>query len=111
MEEPPPPPPPKDQSDRRGKTRNVPLGKSGPVIFGTPTFGSQTPPPPPSSYTFLVRIPAGEWGTPRPRMEALTPALDNKSHALEGSRWGSVLSEPKPAMNRQWWALSRRPHP
>ena len=41
------PPPPPDQSDHRGKERSLPLGKSGWAIFGTPTFGSQTPPPSP----------------------------------------------------------------
>ena len=40
------PPPPPDQRDHRGKKRNLPLGKSDP-IFGTQTFGSQTPPNPP----------------------------------------------------------------
>ena len=53
---PPPPPwtPAPDQSDHRGKKRNLPLGKSGRAIFGAPTSGSQTrPPPPPPSNTSL----------------------------------------------------------
>ena len=40
-----PPPPPPDQSDHRGKKRNLQQGKSGQAIFGTQFFGSQTPPP------------------------------------------------------------------
>ena len=46
-----PPPPPSDQSDHRGKTRNLPLGKSCWAIFGTQTFGSQTFPPPPVKHS------------------------------------------------------------
>ena len=42
-----PPPPPPDQSDKRGIQRNLQSGKSCRAIFGTQTFGSQTPPPPP----------------------------------------------------------------
>ena len=38
------PPSPPDQSDHRGKKRNLPLGESCQAIFGTQTFGSQTPP-------------------------------------------------------------------
>ena len=38
-------PPPQDQDHRETK-QNLPLGKSGRAIFGTQTFGSQTPPPP-----------------------------------------------------------------
>ena len=40
------PPPPPDQSDHRGKKRNLPFGKSDRAIFVTHIFGSQTPPPP-----------------------------------------------------------------
>ena len=36
-----------DQSDHRGKKRNLHLGNSGQAIFGTPSFGSKTPSPPP----------------------------------------------------------------
>ena len=43
-----PPSPPPDQSDHRGKKRNLQKGKSDRAVFGTQTFGSQTPPPPPS---------------------------------------------------------------
>ena len=39
-------PPPPDQSDHRGKKRNLPLGKSCRAIFCTQISGSQTPPPP-----------------------------------------------------------------
>ena len=41
-----PGPTPPDQSDHRGKKRNLPSGKSCRAIFGTPIFGSQTPSPP-----------------------------------------------------------------
>ena len=40
------PPPPTHQSDHREKQQNLPLGESGRAIFGTQSFGSQTPPPP-----------------------------------------------------------------
>ena len=40
-------PPSPDQSDHRGKKRNLQSGKSGQAIFGTPSFGSKTPSPPP----------------------------------------------------------------
>ena len=41
------PPPPPEQSDHRGKKRNLPLGKSDPFcFFGTPIFVSPPPPPP-----------------------------------------------------------------
>ena len=44
----PPPPwtpsPPSDQSDCRGKKRNLQKGQSSWAIFGTQAFGSQTPP-------------------------------------------------------------------
>ena len=45
---PPPPPghPPPDQSDHRGKNRNLQSGKSCRAIFGTQTSRSQTPYPP-----------------------------------------------------------------
>ena len=39
------PPPPPDQSDHRGKQRNLPLIKSDWAIFFAQTFGSQIPPP------------------------------------------------------------------
>ena len=39
------PPPPPDQSDHRGTNGNLQSGKSDRAIFGTHTFGSQTPPP------------------------------------------------------------------
>ena len=38
-------PPPPDQSDHRGKQQNSQKGKSCRAIFGTQTFGSQTPHP------------------------------------------------------------------
>ena len=38
--------PPPDQSDHRGKTRNLQSGKSGGAIVGTQTFGPVPPPPP-----------------------------------------------------------------
>ena len=41
-------PPPPDQSDHRGKKRNLPLGKCGRAIFGTQkNLGPRIPPPPP----------------------------------------------------------------
>ena len=39
-----------DQRDHRGKQRNLQLGKPDQAIFGTQTFGSQTPPPPPPPH-------------------------------------------------------------
>ena len=51
---PPKPPPPQDQRDHRGKKRNLQLGKSDGAIFGTQTFGSLPPSPPP-----LKRRPGG----------------------------------------------------
>ena len=44
----PPPPPRNSKRDHRGNKRNLPLGKSGRANSGTHTFGSQTPPSPPS---------------------------------------------------------------
>ena len=41
-----PDPPPQDQSDHRGKKRNLLLGKSCWAIFGTQTVGPPTPSPP-----------------------------------------------------------------
>ena len=41
--------PPPDQSGHHGKNENLPLGKSGPAIFGTQTCGSPIPPSPSSS--------------------------------------------------------------
>ena len=38
-----PPPPRQDRRDRRGAKRNLPLGKSGQALFGTQSFGTQTP--------------------------------------------------------------------
>ena len=55
------PPAPADQSDHRGKKRNLPLGTSGRAIFGTQTFAPPPPPPPDTSpgpgRTFLHRPP------------------------------------------------------
>ena len=48
-----PPPPPKDQSDHRGKKRNVPLGKSDRAIFWFKHFCVPDPPLP------LLRLPSG----------------------------------------------------
>ena len=45
------PPPHPDQSDYRGKQRNLPLGKIWSAIFGTQSSGSQ--PPSPLSNTSL----------------------------------------------------------
>ena len=51
-------PPSPDQSDHRGKKRNLQEGKSGQAIFGTPSFGSKTPsPPPPCSKEALPPAP------------------------------------------------------
>ena len=44
-----PPPPPRDQSDHRGRKRNLQLGTSCQAIFGAQTFGFQIPPTPPSN--------------------------------------------------------------
>ena len=41
------PPPPGPPPPHRGKERNLPKGESCRAIFGTQTFGSQTPPSPP----------------------------------------------------------------
>ena len=47
------PPSPPDQSDHRGKKRNLQSGKSCWATFGTQNFGSQTPePPPPPPWLF-----------------------------------------------------------
>ena len=63
-------PPSPDQSDHRGKKRNLQSGKSGQAIFGTPSFGSKPPsplppPPPPRSKEALhgVRSVPGVWRT------------------------------------------------
>ena len=45
-----PPPPPPDQSDQRGRKRNLQLGKCGQAIFGTQMFWVPAPPPPPLSF-------------------------------------------------------------
>ena len=47
-------PPSPDQSDHRGKKRNLQLGKSGQAIFGTPSFGSKTPSPPPQTKVTIA---------------------------------------------------------
>ena len=59
---PPAPPPPPDQSDHRGKKRNLQWGKHCRAIFGTQNFGSQTPIPPasPSSNTSLTCANCGD---------------------------------------------------
>ena len=57
-------PPSPDQSDHRGKKRNLQKGKSGQAIFGTPNFVSKTPfpPPPPCSKEALPGPPAAVHG-------------------------------------------------
>ena len=59
----PPPPaprpwthPPPDQSNQRGKKRNLQEGKSCRTIFDTQTFGSQIPLPPPPLSTALPTV-------------------------------------------------------
>ena len=49
------PPPAPDQSDHRGKTRNVQESKSCWAIFGTLTFGFRPPPPPRPPYAGFHR--------------------------------------------------------
>ena len=56
-------PPSPDQSDHRGKKRNLQSGKSGQAIFGTQNFGSKTPsPPPPPKVTIAGKrhLPSGK---------------------------------------------------
>ena len=66
-----PPHPPQDQSDHRGKQRHLQSGKSCRPIFGTQTFGSQTPPPPPRN-TPLKHSPAiSAQGTERQNLSML----------------------------------------
>ena len=55
-------PPPPDQRDRRGKTQNVQLGKSGRALFGTQTFRSQTPFPFPPPLKWIDRHGRGRPG-------------------------------------------------
>ena len=49
-------PPPLDQSDHRGKKRNLQEAKSGRAIFGLQPYGSQTPPPPSSNASLPLHI-------------------------------------------------------
>ena len=56
-------PPSLDQSDHRGKKRNLQKVKSGQAIFGTPSFGSKTPSPLPPCCSKDV-LPMGPFGGP-----------------------------------------------
>ena len=65
------PPPPQDQSGHSGNKRKFQLGKSDRAIFSTQTFGSQTPPPSPSSNTSLPRASIA----PSPTLNARPPPV------------------------------------
>ena len=84
-------PPPPDQSDPREKKRNLQKGKSGPAIFGTHIFGSQTPSPPSPS-------PAQKTPCPPP-----PPAL-TLSHTVPRSppRPGAVMQHIAKLENQQF---------
>ena len=84
---PPPGPPPPNQSDHRGKKRNLQLGKSGWAIFGTQTFG--TPPPclriQPLSCTRLGYYPQSAPSTHH-QTPPCTPLRSRTRHSTSGRR-------------------------
>ena len=77
------PPPPPNQSDHRGKNRNLPLGKSGPAILGTQTL-SQNPPPPPPPLSNTSLGGWGAWVGPR------HPRAPAGAEVLSGTRGGGA---------------------
>ena len=81
------PPPPPDQSDHRGGKRNLQSERPRRAIFGTQTFGSQTPPSPtslPSTTSPALAQTPGGWGpvTARcPGVSAAPPPAQTPVHA------------------------------
>ena len=69
-------PPFPDQSEHRGKQRNLPPGKCDRAIFGTHTFGSQTPP--------LSRVALKGKGPRRQSQKRLDRRLQDVSKAVGG---------------------------
>ena len=82
-----------DQSDHRGKKRNLQWGNSCWAIFGTQTFGSQTPPPPPPP-PLLMLLP---WRGAVKCTQSVSPKYE-----LRGSRVSNVSPSSFPGPFGCW---------
>ena len=77
-------PPPTDQSDHRGKKRNLPLEQSGRAIVGTQTFA---PPPPPPAWTRRVHPDApGQRHGQQPVSGTTDPRSSQTGQVIRGLR-------------------------
>ena len=86
-----------DQSDHRGKKRNLPLGKFGQAVLGTRSFASRLPPPPPLPPLLILQWPgpmgeahvAGPRDGPGRQLRGAVEPRTGTNHSVVGKGgWG-----------------------